>query len=125
MEKKELEKWIKQFEKSNLTHLEVVSDAFTLKLSKENTPVAKKEEVSSSFLDLVSPLVGTFYASSSPTNPPFVKAGDPVKKGQIIGIVEAMKIMNEIHAPRDGIIKQILVENRQAVGFHQVLMRME
>lgn len=64
-----------------------------------------------------SPLVGTYYAASSPENPPFVKVGDKVSKGQILGIVEAMKLMNEIESEFDGTVKEILVENEQMVEF--------
>lgn len=69
------------------------------------------------------PLVGTFYTAPSPDEPPFVTAGCEVKKGDVVGIIEAMKLMNEITAPCDGIIESIDVENGQMVEFHQVLMR--
>lgn len=68
-----------------------------------------------------SPFVGTFYASSSPEKPPFAKVGDRVRKGQVLCIVEAMKIMNEIEADRDGVVDSILVENEDAVEFDQAL----
>ena len=66
-----------------------------------------------------SPLVGTFYASSSPEAEPFVKVGDSVKKGQVLGIVEAMKLMNEIESEYDGIVKQILVSNEDVIEYGQ------
>ena len=66
-----------------------------------------------------SPLVGTFYASSSPEAEPFVKVGDSVKKGQVLGIVEAMKLMNEIESEDDGIVKQILVSNEDVIEYGQ------
>ena len=69
------------------------------------------------------PLVGTFYAAPSPEKDPFVNEGSQVKKGDVIGIIEAMKMMNEIVAPCDGTIEGIEVENGQMVEFHQVLMR--
>lgn len=68
-----------------------------------------------------SPLVGTFYAASSPELEPYVKVGDSVKKGQVLGIVEAMKLMNEIEAERDGVVEAILVENGQLVEYGQPL----
>ena len=61
------------------------------------------------------PLVGTFYASSSPEEGAFVQVGDVVKKGQTLGIVEAMKLMNEIESEYDGTVAEILVENEQVV----------
>lgn len=72
-----------------------------------------------------SPMVGTFYRSATPEASPFVKSGDPVKKGQILCIIEAMKTMNQIEAEHDGIIKQILVENAQPVEFGEPLFVVE
>lgn len=66
-----------------------------------------------------SPLVGTFYASSGPEEAPFVSVGDTVKKGQVLGIVEAMKLMNEIESEADGVVKAIYVENEQMVEYGQ------
>ena len=60
---------------------------------------------------VTSPLVGTFYASSGPKAERYVRVGDPVRKGQILGIVEAMKLMNEIESEFDGTVKEIYVEN--------------
>ena len=72
-----------------------------------------------------SPLVGTYYAASSPDSAPFVKVGDKVTKGQVLGIVEAMKLMNEIESEFDGIVKEILVENEQMVEFGQPMFVIE
>ena len=68
-----------------------------------------------------SPLVGTFYAAPSEDAPAFVKVGDIVKKGQILAIVEAMKLMNDIESDFDGEIAEILVENGQPVEYGQPL----
>ena len=68
-----------------------------------------------------SPLVGTFYNAPSPEAEAFVKPGDTVKKGQVLGIVEAMKLMNEIESEFDGVVKQVLVENEQVVEYGQPL----
>ena len=68
-----------------------------------------------------SPLVGTFYASPDPEAPPFVSVGDKVKAGQVIGIIEAMKLMNEVEAEFDGKIEKILVENEQVIEYGQPL----
>ncbi len=70
---------------------------------------------------IVSPMVGTFYAQSSPDKPPFVKVGDKVKKGQTICIIEAMKLMNEIESDHDGEIVKILTQNEQMVEYGQPL----
>ena len=72
-----------------------------------------------------SPFVGTFYRSSSPGSDPFVDIGARVKKGQTLCIVEAMKLMNEIEADRDGVIREILIENGQPVEFEQALFVIE
>ncbi len=69
------------------------------------------------------PLVGTFYSSPSPEAEDFVRVGDPVKKGQVIGIVEAMKLMNEIECEYDGVVDAILVKNEEVVEFGQPLFR--
>ncbi|HYD95631.1 MAG TPA: acetyl-CoA carboxylase biotin carboxyl carrier protein [Noviherbaspirillum sp.] len=68
-----------------------------------------------------SPMVGTFYRSSAPGNPPFVDVGSTVKEGDTLCIIEAMKLLNEIDADASGVIKQILVENGQPVEFGQPL----
>ena len=68
-----------------------------------------------------SPMVGTFYTASSPGSAAFVEIGSSVKKGETVCIIEAMKLLNEIEADADGIIKKILVENGQPVEFGQPL----
>lgn len=68
-----------------------------------------------------SPLVGTFYNASSPDAESYVKVGDTVKKGQVLGIVEAMKLMNEIESEFDGTIEEILVNNEDVVEYGQPL----
>ena len=70
-----------------------------------------------------SPLVGTFYAAPSEDAEPFVNTGDPVKKGQTLAIVEAMKLMNEIESDFDGKVAEVYVENGQAVEYGQPLFR--
>lgn len=70
-----------------------------------------------------SPMVGTFYAASSPEAAPFVEVGDRVKKGQVVCIIEAMKLMNEIECEYEGVVAERLVENAQGVEFGQPLFR--
>lgn len=76
--------------------------------------------------DLVeSPLVGVAYLSAGPDKPNFVSVGDTVKKGQTLVIIEAMKVMNEIPAPKDGVVTEILVENEEMVEFGKGLVRIK
>ena len=82
-------------------------------------PVEKKGQI------LTSPFVGTFYSTPAPDQPPFVEVGAIVKKGQVLCIVEAMKLMNEIEAETAGKVAEILVENGQPVEFGQALFRIE
>lgn len=69
------------------------------------------------------PLVGTFYSAPSPDAEDFVKVGDTVKKGQVLGIVEAMKLMNEIESDYDGVVEAILVKDGETVEYGQPLFR--
>jgi acetyl-CoA carboxylase biotin carboxyl carrier protein len=141
-------KIIEIFEKSNLTELEIKTDEpkFKIKLSKNNQiqnqviqipqipqiqnfqPIQKeevikevKEEKKENIHIIKSPLVGTFYRAPSPGAEPFVKEGDFVKKGQVLCIIEAMKVMNEIESDVDGIVERILVENGKPVEYGQEL----
>ena len=74
---------------------------------------------------VTSPMVGTFYRSSSPGAKAFVEVGDSVKEGDTICIIEAMKILNEIEADRSGVVKEVLCENGQAVEYGQALLVIE
>ncbi|HEL1969641.1 TPA: acetyl-CoA carboxylase biotin carboxyl carrier protein [Streptococcus suis] len=91
----------------------------------EGTPV----EVSSSSVAegavVESPLVGVAYLSPAPDKPAFVAVGDTVKKGQTLMIIEAMKVMNEVPADRDGVVTEILVANQDVVEFGQGLVRIK
>jgi acetyl-CoA carboxylase biotin carboxyl carrier protein len=74
---------------------------------------------------ITSPMVGTFYRSSSPDSAAFVEVGSSIKKGDTLCIIEAMKILNEIESDKDGVIKQILVENGNPVEFGEPLFIIE
>lgn len=69
-----------------------------------------------------SPIVGTFYAAASPDKPPFVTVGQQVKKGDVLMIIESMKLMNEVQSDFDGTVAEILVKNGEAVEFDQPIM---
>jgi acetyl-CoA carboxylase biotin carboxyl carrier protein len=79
----------------------------------------------SAYHEVKSPFVGTFYASPTPNDPVFVKVGDRVKKGQVLCILEAMKIMNEIEADASGELVEICLDNESLVEFGQVLFRIK
>ena len=74
---------------------------------------------------ILSPMPGTFYTASSPETPSYVQIGDKVSKGDTLCIIEAMKIMNEIEAETDGVIKSILVDSGQPVEYNQPLFEIE
>jgi acetyl-CoA carboxylase biotin carboxyl carrier protein len=138
---KEIQNIIKEFEKSTLMSLELETKDVKIKLSKQkqNEIIENKNEnnqysETSSQIDdkhktnhknetyIKSPLVGTFYMQSTPNAKPFVQVGQKVKKGQVVCIIEAMKIMNEITSPYTGVIKSIEVNNKDVIGYDQVLM---
>lgn len=71
------------------------------------------------------PIVGTFYAASAPDQPPFVKVGDHIKKGDVLFIIESMKLMNEVQSEIEGTVAEILVGNGEAVEYDQPILRVE
>jgi acetyl-CoA carboxylase biotin carboxyl carrier protein len=75
--------------------------------------------------DIKSPMIGTFYRSSNPDSPPFVSVGDKITKGQTVGIIEAMKLFNEIESEVSGTIVKVMVENSSPVEYDQVLFVVE
>jgi len=87
--------------------------------------VAKPEPPKPPALEVKSPMVGTFYKSPEPGTKPYVSVGDRVSKGQIVCIIEAMKIMNEIESEYSGVVREILVQDAQPVEYGQVLFRID
>ncbi|GKU25703.1 acetyl-CoA carboxylase biotin carboxyl carrier protein [Clostridium folliculivorans] len=138
---------------SDLTNFEMEFDGVSLKMSKNNNESAPKttttkeiKAVEASKLEYISesktekvveevevkggtyvnsPIVGTFYASAGSEKPAFVKVGDKVKKGDVLCIIEAMKIMNEIQSEVDGEIVEVLVSNEQMVEYGQKMFRIK
>ncbi len=86
---------------------------------------AKAEPAKSNLLEVKSPMVGTYYAQPEPGAKPYVTPGQRISKGQVLCIIEAMKIMNEIESELSGIAKEILVEDAQPVEYGQVLFRID
>jgi acetyl-CoA carboxylase biotin carboxyl carrier protein len=89
-------------------------------------PVADTEDgAASNLVDIISPMVGTFYAQSEPGADPYVRVGDRISNGQTLCIIEAMKIMNTLDAEVTGILKEICVPDATPVEFGQVLFRVD
>ena len=143
MEQKNIFELIDKFEQSRLTKLEIKDGDFSLKLENQSqqaapviqTPVAAAAQTekpqaaasapASGLIPIKAPLVGVFYAAPAPDAEPFVKIGDKVEKGQTVCLVEAMKMMNELKSPADGIIKSIKGINGELVEFDQILFEVE
>ena len=147
----EIKELIRVFGRSKLDKLKVKDGEFEVSMSKEENqavvttqaaPVAEVAPVAATAAPALeaepqapaatqegefirSPMVGTFYAAPSPDSPPFVKAGDTVNKGQVLCILEAMKIMNELEAEFNCKILEVLVEDGQPVEYDMPLFRVE
>jgi acetyl-CoA carboxylase biotin carboxyl carrier protein len=89
------------------------------------TAVPKAEAPKSAALEIKSPMVGTFYAAPEPGAKPYVSVGDRISKGQIVCIIEAMKIMNELESEFDGVVREIGIADTHAVEYGQVLFRID
>lgn len=148
MEVTQLQQLISSMSASGLSELEYEENGVRLHLRKEKEPIGleelpkkiteqgrweqmtgteekrqEPEEIQGNVV--TSPLVGTFYAAPAEDATPYVQVGDRVKKGQILGIVEAMKLMNEIESDCDGQILEILAENGKLVEYQQPLFRIK
>ena len=140
--RREIEDLVEVLNRYHLTELELEKKGVRIRIKRDHVPasshsvdVSKTVEACSPlerpvpllssepahFLTVTSPIVGTFYRSPSPDTDPYVEEGDIVKKGQVLCIVEAMKLMNEIEAETDGKIVKILVESTTPVEFGQPL----
>ena len=96
-----------------------------VKPQEEKGIVAVEDKKGEDYKVITSPMVGTFYASSSPDKDPFVKVGDHISKGQVVCIVEAMKLMNEIESEFDGEIVEICVKNEDVVEYGTPLFKIK
>ena len=138
MKKSEVFEIMDYFQKSNLTF-------FSWEQNEEKIVMERKQEVGSSIVPqtviqeerqiqpipsqnekiITAPLVGTFYTKPSPDAKPFVQVGQVVHNGDVVGIIEAMKLMNEIKAKEDGVVSHFLVEDGKLVEFQQGLIALE
>lgn len=91
---------------------------------KENVEYKKDHKLKCEELRYIkSPLVGTFYSKPSPDEKPFISVGDKISKNQVIGIIEVMKMMNEVKSDFDGIVQEILIEDNETVDYGQSLVK--
>ena len=147
MDIRKVKKLMELLEESGMSEIEIKEGEESVKISRYgNSPVPSHsfvqqqaptslppvvaapvivDEPSTVGQSLTSPMVGTYYSAPSPTAKPFVTIGQHVKQGDTIGIVEAMKIMNQIEAEKSGIVLQILVKDGEAVEFGQPLIIVE
>ncbi|ONI39630.1 acetyl-CoA carboxylase, biotin carboxyl carrier protein [Candidatus Epulonipiscium fishelsonii] len=128
---------IKEFNSTNLTKLRFTSSEFNLILERGYGDISQQVEFIPNFnainnqsvnkeqVTIDSPMVGTFYVANSPKSKPFVNIGSRVAKGDIVCIIEAMKLMNEVESDQDGVIKEILVEDGELVEFGTPLFVIE
>lgn len=146
MRYEEIDALIRRFEESSLSVLEYEEDAYRVRLEQkgngsadktggpsgdirkevaggepEKEPATEAEEKQA----IRSPIIGTFYSAPSPDEPPFVQEGDTVKAGDVVGIVEAMKVMNEIKAPFDCRITEVQVADGAMVEVGSALFEVE
>ncbi|SHJ77598.1 acetyl-CoA carboxylase biotin carboxyl carrier protein [Hathewaya proteolytica DSM 3090] len=96
-----------------------------LRESKEENSIKDNDVKDNNLQKIKAPLVGVFYQSQAPGQPPFVEVGKFIKKGDVIGIIEAMKMINEIKSPYTGTVRSILISNEQLISFDEVLMEIE
>jgi acetyl-CoA carboxylase biotin carboxyl carrier protein len=89
------------------------------------TAPAKEDEATPNYLEIRSPMVGTFYRSSGPDKPPYIKVGDSISQGSVVCIIEAMKLFNEIESEITGKIVKVMAEDATPVEYDQVLFLVE
>ena len=109
-----------KMEKNTAIAIEPVAQPVAAEMKTEE--ISKKEDIQEGNI-IKSPMVGTFYSKSSPTSNPYVEVGSEVKKGTVLCIIEAMKLMNEIESEFNGKIVEILVKDGEAVEYGQPLFR--
>ena len=152
MDLKEIKRLVVLVEEAQISHLAIEENGVKIEIRKELTVIGHapqyvaasaplpthhthvhpqmsdvavaKPAVDPNSLDVKAQMVGTFYSSSSPDVPSFIKVGDRVKKGQVICIIEAMKLFNEIESDHEGVVEEVCLSNGDAVEYGQILVRL-
>ncbi len=142
MELEEIKELIELLKETDITEIQIEKDGTKVKVKRQKILppieipmprtqtlqekiIAEAEEESQRLVTITSPIVGTFFRSPTPDANPFVEVGSTVSKSQVLCIVEAMKLMNEIESDVDGIVMKILVENGQPVEYGEPLFLIE
>lgn len=133
VELEKVERWMECFANSEIAEMNLEYDTLRLNLKKGNRKTRQKDlekdecdaaEIEISAIDQVkAPLAGIFYRAPKPGEPPFVEVGSEVKEGDIIGLIEAMKIINEVPSPFEGVVQEILIEDGEFAEYDSVLIR--
>lgn len=145
MDLRKIKKLIEMLQESDLNEIEVKEGEESVRINRKKevhvssipqvamtTPVQEQQisqptaqEIPSDLISVKSPMVGTFYRSPAPGKPPFIEIGQKISVGDVVCIVEAMKMMNQVKSDVEGIIKEIHIEDGQAVEFDQILISIE
>lgn len=151
MNQKEIKSMIEFIAKSGLAEVNIETEEFKIKVRRdtegrivaapsvvaaapapapvapaaEATPAAPAKPAANNYVEIKSPMIGTFYRSPKPDQPSFVNVGDQVKAGDKVGIIEAMKLFNEIESEVSGTIVKVLVENASPIEYDQPLFLVE
>ncbi len=144
MELKKVRELVKIMEGNDISTLELTEGDVKIRLEKGNLGQISETKINGNYgvktgvqtlvaaensskkdkgIEVKSPMVGVFYKSASPTSEPFVKVGSKVKKGDVLCIIEAMKLMNEIYAEQDGTISEVCLNDGDVAEYAQVLFR--
>jgi acetyl-CoA carboxylase biotin carboxyl carrier protein len=141
MELEDLKELIEYLKETDITEISIEKDGIKVKIKREkilspmdisvqklgslHEKVTRETEEETRVITVTSPIVGTFFRAPSPEADPFVETGSKVKKAQVLCIVEAMKLMNEIESEIDGVVIKILVDNGQPVEYGEPLFLIE
>ena len=145
MDLRKIKKLIEMLQESDLNEIEVKEGEESVRINRKkevhvssmpqvamNAPIPEQQisqptaqEIPLDLMSVKSPMVGTFYRSPAPGKPPFIEIGQKISVGDVVCIVEAMKMMNQVKSDVEGIIKEIHIEDGQAVEFDQILISIE